>query len=113
MFKEVEREERKNGQCPNYDQTGIRYSQPSLVSEVDVMVAGLPGDATRDPGLHLGLRHHHPRRPAGDRLPLPAVLQPPLDHETVPAMADYDNLPLLRDIRLQLPFQHDLHLQIL
>ena len=66
-------------------------------------VSGLPGDAPRDQGVHHRLCHHHPRRPARDRVPLPAVLQPPPDHETVPALEDCDNLSLLRDIRLQLP----------
>ena len=96
-------------------QTMIRQVVKILVFvlEVDVMVAGLPGDAPRDPGLHLGLCHHHPRRPAGDRLPLPAVLQPAPHHQTVAVLEDCHHFSLLWNIRLQLSVQYDLHLPLL
>ena len=58
VFEETERrEERKNGQCPNYDKTGI---EDIIVGDGGyTVVAGLPGDAPGNKGLHNGLRHHH------------------------------------------------------
>ena len=91
----------------------VRTSGLIQASNVPPPDLGLPGDAASHQGLHLGLRHHDPRRPTGGRVTFPALLQPPPHHKTVAALEDRHHLSLLRSFRLQLSVQPDLHLPLL
>ena len=91
----------------------VRTSGLIQASNVPPPNLGLPGDAAGDAGLHVGLCHHHPRGPAGGRVPLPAVLQPSPHHQAVAALEDRHDLPLLWNIWLQFSVQYDLHLSLL
>jgi hypothetical protein len=57
--------------------------------------------------------HVFPGGAHGSGLTLPTVLQPYLDHAQLAAVAARHHLPLLRYLRVQLLFQHVIHLSLL
>ena len=71
------------------------------------------GDASCDPCLHHGLCVRDLCCAAGNPVPIPALLQPKLNMEPVSSLEVDHNLPLLWNFWVQLPLQHDLHIQIL